>query len=62
MFAHTKYVKIEIEDTTLVVRRVKLADHVYNSINENLSKRDAIYPIVRSKVKVFTKPAGIRDI
>ena len=55
-------VKIKIEDMTLVVRRVKLADHVYNSINKNQSKHDAIYPIAGSKVKVFTKPAGIRDI
>ena len=55
-------VKIEIEDMTLVVRRVRLADHVYNSINKNLSTHDAIYPIARSKVKVFTKAQGVRDI
>ena len=55
-------VKIEIEDMVLVVRRVKLADHIYNSINMSLSKEDAIYPVSTSKIKVFTKPRGVRDI
>ena len=60
--ANNNAVKIDIEDMVLAVRRVKLGDHVYNSINMNLSKNNAIYPISRSKIKVFTKPAGVRDI
>ena len=60
--ANDTNVKIEIEDMMVVVRRVKLADHVYNSINAYLSKNDAIYPITRSTIKTFTKPAGVRDI
>ena len=60
--ANNNTVKIDIEDMVLAVRRVKLGDHIYNSINMNLSKNNAIYPISRSKIKVFTKAAGVRDI
>ena len=60
--ANNNNVKIELEDMMIVVRRVKLADHIYTAVNSNLSKHDAIYPISRSKIKVFTKSAGVRDI
>lgn len=60
--ADTTDVKIVIEEVTLVVRRMVLANHIYNDISTRLLKADAKYPISHVKVKAFTRPAGLRNV
>jgi hypothetical protein len=50
--------KVIIQDATLFVRRVTIADHVYLAHQHTLQQANAIYPIAQVVMKSYSIPQG----
>jgi len=50
--------KIQFKDLKLTIRKMKVAEEFSKSIQSNLSREQALYPITQSRIRTFLIQSG----